>query len=144
MKFKFTPYGIKRHNLDPALLDRVFDGPPMHEGTLAGFDIRTRKLAKQALGIARLDILDVEEQRMVYCGLTIQDADGSILGNRLAMIADLSLPDFEVAPHVVEELDRDGDCANCSLPVDLERIHLPGPDPVLPPTGENETTATAS
>jgi hypothetical protein len=144
MKFKFTTYGVKRHNLAPDLVDRVFDGPPMHTGTLAGFDLRTRKLAKQVLNLPRLDAMDEEEKRVLYCALTVQDADGSILGNKMALLQELTLPDFEIAPHVVEELDQDGDCANCSLTIDAT-VHLGlAPELEVPPTGESQTTETES
>lgn len=115
--------------------DRVFDGPNTSEGLMGGFPYGVQQWLKRTLKLDSIDQLDVVGGRLAYYFLTIRQADHTLLPPD--RFKDLTLIDFEVVPHVVTDLDEDGDCAECHAAVGVRKFHLdPGPGEGEPvPTG---------
>lgn len=156
MRFMVTPEAAERLQLnvervcylpgrapDGERIRREFDGPSLREGLLAGVQRGKLGWAKKHLKVQRTEQLDMFEQRLLYFVITMRDADHTLLP--IERFDELSLIDFELVRHVVPFKDRDGDCGECSSPLD-SAIHLDPPSPVeLPPTtdpGSPETNAT--
>lgn len=157
MRFSVTPEGAQRLGLDvdkvcylPGTapdgdrITREFSGPSLREGLLAGVPRGILGWAKKALKVQRTEQLDMFEQRLLYYVIAMRGADHTLLP--IERFDDLALTDFELVQHVVPFKDRDGDCGECSSPLDSP-IHL---DPIdasaeVPPTtdpGGPETTGT--
>lgn len=96
--------------------DRVFDGPDKSLGVLTGFNMATLKGLKAALKIPMIDDLDMFETSIAYYVLSIRAEDHTLMP--WSKWGSLTMRDFKVAPHVVTELDADGDCAECQRPLD--------------------------
>lgn len=158
MRFTVTTEGAERLGLNvdkvcyqpgPADPDgvrklREYDGPSLREGLLAGFPRGVLGWAKKALKVQRVEHLDMFEQRLLYYVIAMRNTDHTLLP--IDRFDDLAMTDFELVRHVVPFRDRDGDCGECSSPVDSP-IHLDPLDAAeLPPTtgpDGSETTATA-
>lgn len=156
MRFMVTPEAAERLQLnvervcylpgtgpDGERKRREFNGPSLREGLLAGVPRGILGWAKKRLNIQRIEQLDVFEQRLLYYVIAMRGTDHELLP--IERFDDLSLTDFELVRHVVPFKDRDGDCGECSSPID-STIHLDPPSPVeLPPTtdpGGPETNGT--
>lgn len=113
--------------------DRVFEGPDKRLGVLTEFDMATLKGLKAALKIDKIDDLDMFETSLAYYVLSIRAEDHRLMP--WSKWSSLKMADFDIAEHVVTELDEDGDCQECGRPVE-GRFHT-GVD--LPPTGPTPT-----
>ncbi len=158
MRFTVTTDGAERLGLnvdkvcylpgaepDGSRRAREFNGPSLREGLLAGVPRGILAWAKKALKVQRIDQLDLMEQRLLYYVITMRGVDHTLLP--IERFDDLAVADFELVQHVVPFKDRDGDCGECSTPID-NPIHLdPVDDGELPPTtgpGGPETNGTAT
>jgi hypothetical protein len=152
MRFTMTPDGVERLAagdpavvLDPKRVCREFYGPPVREGLLGGFTRGELGWAKKQLKVTRTDAIDVTDARLLYYILAMRHADHTLLS--ISHFDALALTDFELVQHVPPGLDRDGDCAECSMPLD-HPVHLePEPDDLpadeLPPTPAGSGPATS-
>jgi hypothetical protein len=158
MRFTVTTEGAERLGLnvdkvcylpgtepDGTRRPREFNGPSLREGLLAGVPRGILAWAKKALKVQRIDQLDLIDQRLLYYVITMRGVDHTLLP--IERFDDLAVADFELVQHAVTFLDRDGDCGECSTPVD-NPIHIDGEDTGdLPPTtgpGGPEMTGTAT
>jgi hypothetical protein len=119
--------------------DRVFDGPPTHEGLMGGFAYGVQQWLKRELKLTSIEDLDTVGARLGYYFLTIRQDDHTLLP--AARFAGLALTDFAMVKHVVVTLDQDGDCGECHAPLDNRAMHLDGdsePVPTSPPGGGSE------
>ena len=96
--------------------DRVFEGPDKSLGVLTGFNMATLKGLKSALKIPMIDDLDMFETTIAYYVLSIRAEDHTLMP--WSKWGSLTMRDFKVAPHVVTEVDDDGDCSECQRPLD--------------------------
>lgn len=132
MRFTITKEAGERLGIDPKWIDYEFDGPTIRETLLGGFPNGVTKWLKKTLKVERIETLDVFELRLSYYMLTMRNMDHTILP--FSRWDDVAVADFELAKHVVTSFDQDGDCGECSRPLD-DRVHLQDDDsPEIPPT----------
>lgn len=114
MRFTVSGEAIERLKLSPELKERVFEGPRVDRGQLAGFTTGELRWAKrELLRIDQIQELDLAEVRPLYFFLAIRRADPRVLPERL--FADLADLDFEVVPHPY--LGDLAQCKECTEPV---------------------------
>lgn len=128
MKFLFSKTG-----------DRVFEGPPVHRGALAGFTINEQKIVKARLKVDTFDKMSSDELTLLYYLMSMRREDDTVLP--IEKFGDLMMLDFEQAPHpfVLDEDDPRGTCRECNSPESF-RTHR-GFEAVTPDPTEGETTA---
>ena len=127
---------------------REFSGPSVTEGLLGGFPRGVLGWAKKALKVQRTEQLDLVESRLLYFVIAIRNVDHKLLP--IEWFDDLTLTDFQLVKHVVTSLDQDGDCGECNMTLDNDRVHIPADpdaaevpptkDPAGPATNETETS----
>jgi hypothetical protein len=151
MKFRITPEAIERLGLDPVRAGQVFDGYTNREGLLGGVPRGILKWVKRELKIDRIEYLDAADGRLVYYLIAIRNVDHTLLP--ISRIDELATTDFQLEPHLVTSLDQDGDCGECSQPIDAKLHRVYDEDgqlieqPEVPPTqgpGSPATTETAT
>lgn len=127
---------------------REYDGPSVREGLLGGFPRGVIEWLKRQLKVARIEFIDIASSRLAYYALTMRSADHTLLP--FDRFDDLSLTDFELVRHVVTHKDQDGDCGDCSQPLNAP-VHIAADDDApgagVPPTtapGSPETPETAT
>jgi hypothetical protein len=132
MRFTITDEAIKRLELRPDLSGQEFEGPSIREGLFGGFIRKDKEWLKKQLGVRELALVDVFDSRLAYYLMAIKEEDHTILP--FTRLGELALTDFMLAKHVVTSYDQDGDCGECSQPVDAS-IHIEPESPVeVPPT----------
>ena len=96
--------------------DRVFEGPPVHRGYLAGFSLGAQRWVKRALQIDSLDVLDSAEIHCLYAVLSLKQIDHNLLPLTRASWDDLTVLDFEIAAHpmIVDPDDPRETCRECN------------------------------
>jgi|SRR5687768_1422762 len=153
MRFIVTKEGAERLELDYARftvvgpdgtrIPREFDGPSNREALLGGFPRGVIGWAKKQLKVSRVEELDVLDSRLLYYVLTLRMVDHTLLP--MSRFDDLAMTDFELVKHEVTEYDQDGDCGECSMPLE-HSVHITSDDgPDIPPTtvpAEQVTTGT--
>lgn len=151
MRFTMKKDSIARLGLPARVAEMEFDGPPVSEGILSGFPRGILKWAKRELKVDRVEQLDVIERQLAYYLLTMRNVDHTLLP--FSRLDDVAAYDFTVTPHEVTQVDRDGDCLECSMPTDasvhrLEDGHVsvvePDPTPAPDSPGKPSTTETAT
>lgn len=105
MKFTWTKTG-----------ERVFDGPPVHRGLLAGFSIGAQRYARKVLQLDSIDTLDGAELQILYYVLSLKQIDHNLLPVTRASFDELTLLDFDIAAHVFvpDGDDPRGTCRECN------------------------------
>lgn len=132
MRFTITKEAGQRLGVDPKWIGYEFDGPTIRETLLGGFPRKSVKYAKSALRVDRVEQMDVFDLRLTYYLLTLKEVDHTILP--FSRFDDLAIADFELLQHVVTSFDQDGDCGECSRPLD-DRVHIRDDGtPEIPPT----------
>jgi hypothetical protein len=151
MKFTIHPEAIERLGLDPVAAGREFDGYTNREGLLGGVPRGILKWVKRELKVDRIEQLDAADGRLVYYLIAIRNVDHTLLP--ISRIDELATTDFVLTPHLVTSKDQDGDCGECSQPIDspLHRVYDEDgqqlDQPEVPPTrapGIPVTTETAT
>lgn len=103
MKFTYSQTG-----------DRVFEGPPVHRGALAGFTMNEQKIVKARLKLDTFEELGSDGITLMYYLMSIRREDHEILP--IEKFGDLMMLDFEQAPHpfVLDEDDPRRTCRECN------------------------------
>lgn len=152
MRFTITDEAIDRHGLNDICRGREFSGPSIREGLLGGWPRGVIGWVKRELKVSRSEEIDVGDARLVYYLLAIKTEDATLLPFR--RINDLALTDFDITRHEVTMFDQDGDCGECSQPVEALVHRMPvgldvvAGEVVIPPTtapaspGTTETATT--
>jgi hypothetical protein len=113
--------------------DRVFDGPPVHRGLLAGFSVGAQRWTRKVLQLDSLDSLDGAEVQILYYVLSLKQIDHNLLPVTRASFDDLTLLDFDIAAHpfVRDADDPRETCRECNQ-VEAFRNHVEAEaDPTL-------------
>lgn len=119
---------------------RVFDGPPVHRGLLAGFTIGEQRWARRALKLDSLDRLDSSDLRCLYHFMTLRRIDHELVPAE--KFDDLTVLDFELAKHAyVRDVDDPGEsCRECNQHAEFA-CHQGVPVDPTPPASTPSTSA---
>lgn len=90
--------------------DRVFVGPPVHRGALAGFTMNEQKVVRMRLKLDSLETLDSSAITILYYVMSIRREDHELLP--IEKFGDLTALEFDVAPHPFD-LDTDDERESC-------------------------------
>lgn len=92
--------------------DRVFTGPPVHRGALAGFTMNEQKVARMRLKLDSLETLDSGAVTILYYVLSIRREDHTVLP--IENFGDLTALEFDVAAHPFDlDTDDTGERETC-------------------------------
>lgn len=122
MRFTVSGEAIERLKLSTELKERVFEGPRVDRGQIAGYTTGELRWAKrELLRIDQMQDVDHAEIRPLYFFLAIRRADPRALPERT--FSDLADLDFVVVPHPY--LGELAECKECGEPVRSEVHEVP-------------------
>lgn len=114
MRFTISDDAISRLRLGPDTKGRVFEGPRIDRGLLAGFPTGETRWARRALLNGQtLQEVSVEELEALYYFLSVRRSAPTLLSERL--FGELATADYELVQHA--HVGEQVTCQECLLPL---------------------------